>query len=274
MEKLKSWRWSRLGNALAWEKALKNYKLWSVFACAIIVWVLLNIRFQDFLGNIIIGALCALFLYLFIRQCCCADDYFEIKNQEKPMRVYVYNKYVKNGNEQEIFIWQGNCVMRILAEGYCIKAWKDFAALLFSYENKQEWYYLASFSQEPIYLGKKVSETVFLVDEAPLRELKVLHERGIKRLEVDSFALKKIYPKSNSVQSVSSKSEVGNKLGEPNEYLTINRNSTYEMYALYYGQQQDMPKCIKMLPKISDQSGQKKMFILEDDDENVEIAWE
>jgi len=291
MKKIASWRWSRLFDKAAVKKVFKRWDLYPfLMFCLILIWIAhstdseLNSNEAVFhqIWLAITWLSCITFIYVILETICAADEYYKIKLRTTVCRIYIYGNSERGCSEQDIIFKQDDTEARICThrtslkeKGYKFYHWGMFMYCLDGDNSK--WYYFNQNSDEPQFLGKKLSPGrcfVFLsnVNEDGKLDLSVLNNQWIIHLEADSYVLNNAYVPPQARQNIKYGSDTGAPAKVPNDYLILKTNGKYSVYGLYSLRTQ-LPQCLQLsVPSIIFQEVKDRVILCSRNMEYEEIC--
>ena len=251
MDRLMSWRWSRISERSAWEKVLSadGFLLVVGFILSIAsISILLSIKdTQMFVWMMFVCGI--LFLLLGLSEILSADDYFSVQMGKNKGKVYVYkieNKY--RPSYYEILIKAGGREFLVFANQYKKNIYSESKAA-FIYSNvcdngSEIWMLINKNSDDIQELGQSVGEYVFLSPKNQERNktiLNILQDNGYTEISADRYACENILvPQENEIESVYNGKIV--QIPIPNEYLRVKNDDKYQVWGIYCDEKNN-PRC-------------------------------
>jgi len=232
---------------------------------------------------VFLGLTVALFLHIILG----ADKYYRIKLKSTKCYIYVYGKKGYGSASHDIIFIQDDTEAHIETtttclgeEGFVSPNWSRLNVFLYCLNgDNNKWYYLSPTSDEPQFLGKKLTAdeygTVFLagITEDGKQDLRVLHRDGIKYIVADSSVLGNAYVSRTAEKDICYMGTKTKKPGEvPENYLIIRNDGKYQIYGLF-SWWVDYPQCWKIsVPFIIFQEVKDRVVLINEVGEYKELC--
>ena len=257
MRRFSSWRLSRLLDISAW-KRLIHHQMWilALIFC-VTLWLCSYGSMPEDLERfqVIFWMSFIFFLYAFMDTILGADKHRQIRLKTTYCTIYVYNRNGRNSVWQDVIFIQDDTEAHIATKSTILKEqgcyfYKDAFQYCVDGDNNK-WYYLSKDSDEPQFLGKKISYgkcTVFLGDQKNdgTLDLCILHNQKVLHLSADSFVYGNIYVPPMARKNIMYRYIAKQTLRiTVDEYLIVKKNGKYHVYGLkcYFS---EIPTCIEL----------------------------
>lgn len=261
MFNLKSWRWSRLFESSAWKRVVTH---WNQIFLIVLVGGLVGFIFykksfeENYPQEIFWICLCIAVIFSILATVCMADEYFEIKANNKSLhKIYLYNHglYFSSDKIEMTIIsklfGEEYITKEKITEDYCF--WHGSSSFLFCMNDT--YYYLSPSFQNPEILGKKKTETSFFSEAT---KVNILDGINIFSSQADCFIYDKAFVPPVAVNEIKAH---GRKARIPDKYLIAKTGTNYTIYGLY----EDYPRVLLL---------QIPIIIFKDMGQDVVLVWE
>lgn len=282
MEKLCSWRFSRIVEASAWKRLLLYNNWWIPLGfCVIAGCIALFIKTEN--DAILLWYFCGLCLFLgicdILKIVLGADKCYKLKLQSQVCHIYVYRR--NDSDQEDIFILQDNTETYVKVKempwgesGYRYCHWSEFSSFMFCPSNGNVWFYLSPISDEPQVLGRKIhygiGDTIFLnsIDNNGKSNLCILHELGVRHIKASRFVIAEAYvpPKARKKMKCEIDAHFVPIEVVPENYLIVEDNEKYQVWGIS-SDWTNKPYCRKIsVPVIIYQDMNDRVILIEKED--------
>ena len=251
MDRLISWRWSRIGERSAWKKLL------SIDGVMAIVGIILSIGCIIMLSSenehqmfVWLMLFCGImFILLGLGLVLRADDYFSVLMGNKKCKVYVYQiEHKYSLCTYEILLKTKDAEFRVLTSQYNRMIYSGsqnaFIYCAESADGAKAWMLVNKDSDEAQELGQRVGDYIFVSPnqhEKGKVVLNILQDDGYTEISADRYICENILvPQENEIESVYNGKIV--QVSTPNEYLIIKNDDKYQVWGIY-GDEKHNPSC-------------------------------
>ncbi len=270
-----SWRWSQLLRRSAVKRFFTHVD--QIFILMIFEGLLLGMFIQNepqlLTSRPFWHIAGVLFLFAILMVICTADNYYEIKSENKiKYYIYLYKAGIYSRNKNlEMIILNEKKEYQIHAEilpDYTFYSWWNLSSFLFYPTNDKCWFYVSTLDDiSP--LGYRIGQTVFSIPGQP-NKIKVLDDYSTKLLSEDTFFLNGTYLPSSAEENIHDV-DTGEILSPPQDYLIAKRGKKYTVYGLYY-EDVPAPSCrVLSIPNIIFKEGAQEVLLQWNDDRYIEV---
>lgn len=279
MEKVLSWRWSRLAAPSAWKRIRKWDVLLVAAAAGIALAVFMSVLAVKTAGIICICCiLVGLYFFGILAELCCADDCFFMFYGGELCKVYVYE--TENAQKRmfyDICIKVPGDVVHIDAAEYEYKMFrKEHNCFIYRRIDDSQWYQVAESVSgiEIRNLGERLEKTVFLASEegeSPKR-LRVLQRNSYKEFSAEMYVCGDMYfPLAAGEYIIPDKSFREQRMypeacKKPYGYLFLKKGGTYDLIGLYAEEKQLPHFLFAQAPAVMFRSGIETVVLLAEKD--------
>lgn len=272
MDKLMSWRLSRISERSAWKNALNSEFILGMIGFALCI-VYMAIPLPDKELEVLLSWLISFCGICFFVHCLSmvlrADDYFKVQMGNKQCWVYVYrvtHKY--RPSTYEILLRTKDAEYLVFASQYKRKIYSGshnaFIYCLADNDENGTWMLINKYSHDIQKLGQKVGKHVFLSpknQEGKKIILNVLQDDGYTEICADRYICENICVPQEDEMEVIYKGEIV-EAAVPNEYLIIKDDNKYQVWGIYSSEKNN-PRCYALsVPSIIFHEGKDTVILL------------
>lgn len=251
MDRLMSWRLSRICERSAWKKVCSADGFMAIvgliFSILCIIFLLPDKDLQMFVWVMMVCGI--LFILQGLSLVLCADDYFSVQMGPRRCKVYVYRiEHKYRPATYEILIQTKKSEYMVFASEYNRKIYAG-SKNAFIYSSKSDdgedvWMLINKYSEDIQELGQRVGENVFLSPKNKADEkiiLNILQDDGYTEISADRYTCENILvPEKDEIEVIYNGEII--RAGVPNEYLIIKDDDRYQVWGIYSDEKHN-PSC-------------------------------